>query len=279
MRRAFLIAALAATLMAGGAGASAPRAVSLDYCADQFLLALADETQIVAVSPLAASAYSFERARAAGFRRLRANAEEIAPLKPDLALRVWGGEPRLQKLLEGTGAHVVTLEYASDFETIRANIRMAAQALGRQAQGEAMIADLDARLAALAQRPLHAEPAVYVTPGGVTAGGGTMIDAIFQAARVRNAAAEAGHAFWPPLPAERLVLDPPGLVVTGFFRDGDEIFNHWSAARHPALKRLFARVRTVHLPADVLSCPGWFAIEAAEAIAAGIDAEARDAAR
>lgn len=261
-----------AAFAADGAGASAPRAVSLDYCADQFLLALADDAQIVAVSPLAASAYSRERTRAEGFRRLRANAEEIAPLKPDVALRVWGGEPRLEALLARAGARVVTLDYASDFDAVRANIRKAAQALGREARGAALVADLDARLAALAGRPLHGEPALYVTPGGVTAGSGTMIDAIFQAARVRNAAAEAGHMFWPPLPAERLVLDPPGLIVTGFFRDGDETFNHWSAARHPTFKRLFARARAVHLSADVLSCPGWFAVEAAEAIAAGVDA-------
>lgn len=254
--------------------------MSLDTCADQFLLALGDDAQIVAVSPLAEENDSFLRMKAKRFPKARPNAEEILPRRPDVALRVWGGTPKLADTLDRLGVKVVTLGYAADFDAVKANIRAAAEALGRRARGEAMIADLDARLAALAKRPLYPHAALYVTPGGVTAGAGTMIDSIFQAARVKNAAAEAGAAFWTPLPAEALALHPPSLIVTGFFTADRELIGHWSIARHPALREIFSDTPTVHLSADTISCPAWFAVDAAEAIAAGVDAmETRHAAR
>ncbi len=188
-----------------------------------------------------------------------------------MVLRFWGGSPRLGALLEREGAKVITFAYASDFDAVRANIRAAAAALHREDRGERLIADLDARLATLAARPVHPEAALYVTPGGVTAGSGTMIDAIFSAARVRNVTTEAGLSYWPPLPAEALVLNPPGLIVAGFFKDSGEAANHWSAARHPAFRRIFDATPTIHLPTDIISCPAWFSVDAAEIIAAEID--------
>jgi iron complex transport system substrate-binding protein len=164
----------------------------------------------------------------------------------------------------------VTFGYTTDFDMVRANIRMAAEALERRARGEALIAELDARLAALARRETDAPAALYVTPGGVTAGAGTMVDAIFAAAGVNNAAAQAGLSGWPPLPAETLVLDPPGAIVAGFFTLASERASNWSAARHPAFRAVFEQAQVVHLPADLLSCPAWFSVEAAERIAAGL---------
>lgn len=227
------------------------------------------------MSPLAEENDSFLRARAKRFPKARANTEEILPRSPDVVLRVWGGAPKLAEALERFDISIVTLGYASDFDAVKANIRTAADALGQQARGEAMIANLDARLAALAERPLYPHAALYVTPGGVTAGSGTMIDSIFKAARVKNAAAEAGVAFWTPLPAEMLALHPPSLIVTGFFTADRELVSRWSIARHPALKEIFSNTPTVHLSADTISCPAWFSIDAAETIAAGLDAARR----
>lgn len=269
----WLLSSLACLSAALGYPAQAlgPRAAALDYCADQYLLALADDAQIVGVSPVAAYEVSYLRERAKAFRTLRPNAEEIATARPDIVLRFWGGAPRLSEFLETRGVAVVTLDYASDFEGVRLNIRRAATALAREAQGEALIAAMDERLAALARRPLYKTAALYATPGGVTAGKQTMIDAIFTAAQVPNAAAEAGLSYWPSLPAETLVTDPPALIVAGFFDTAGERANHWSMARHPAIARVFAATPTLHLRPDVLSCPAWFAVDAAEEIAAGID--------
>ncbi|MEZ5930191.1 MAG: hypothetical protein R3C55_17145 [Parvularculaceae bacterium] len=98
-----------------------------------------------------------------------------------------------------------------------------------------------------------------------------MIDAILGAAGVRNIAAENGLAYWGSLPAEAVVADPPALIVTGFFSANSERINHWSAARHPAFRKIFGETPTIHLSTDVLSCPGWFSLDAAETIADALE--------
>lgn len=249
------------------------RVMSTDFCADQFVLALADREDIVALSPDADNDFSYLREKAGDISRTRPDPETVKALAPDVVLRFWGGDAaRMNKL----GVDVVTLDYASDFDGVRENIRVAAAALGREPRGAALIAEMDARLDALGKRRGAHPHALYVTPGGVTAGRSTMIDAIFGAAGIINIAADEGLSYWPSLPAERLVASPPDFIVTGFFTANSERVNHWSAARHPALREIFRRTPTVHLPTDILSCPGWYSVDAAEKIAAFIgDDDAR----
>ncbi|MBI1365303.1 MAG: ABC transporter substrate-binding protein [Alphaproteobacteria bacterium] len=256
---------VAAALAAFPAGA-APRAVSLDFCADQYLLAIAAPEEIAAVSPKARGDDSYMREKARRHRAERASVESIAALKPDLVFRFWGGSPQMAGVLERFGARVVTLDYPADFETVRKDIRIVAAALHREERGEAMIDELDRRLAALGNGPRPQVAALYVTPGGVTAGEGTMMASVLNAAGVENLA--AGKHGWPALPLESLVLKPPRMIVAGFFGATTEYVNNWSAARHPAFAALFRKTPTVRLDADLISCPAWYSVEAAEKIAA-----------
>ncbi|GJL92173.1 ABC transporter substrate-binding protein [Hyphococcus sp.] len=271
MRTRSIVSILAgAIILAGGASAAKPRAVSLDYCSDQYLLKLADPEQIAAVSRGAGKDYSYMRAAAADFPKIRATLEEAAPLSPDIILRQWGGGAKAQFAFARFGAEVVALGYPEDFDGVKDNIRLVAKALDQPQRGEALIQEMEERLEALtvitnpAADGVHA---LYVTPGGVTAGAHTMIDAIIRAAGLKNIAAEAGQVYWPALPAEQLLLDPPEIIVSGFFISRDEDVNYWSASRHPVLERLFAKTPTVHLTADLVSCAAWFSIDAAEMIA------------
>lgn len=250
-------------ILALAIAAATPTVMSADFCADQYALKLADSAQIIALSPDAEKDFSYMRAQSAGIPQYRPDAEIVAALAPDIVLRFWGGDADRFATL---GARVVTLDYASDFDGVAANIRRTAEALGQPRRGQALIDEMRARLASLAES--GAGPRVlYVTPGGVTAGAGTMIDAVISASGAVNAAAAAGLAYWPPLPAEAVVAEPPSHVVTGFFTAGSERVNHWSAARHPAFRKTFAAARTAHLETDTISCPGWFSVDAAEAIA------------
>lgn len=166
----------------------------------------------------------------------------------------------------------MSLGYASDFDAIKANVRTAAAALGHIERGEAVIVDMELRLNRLARTAGDRPRALYITPGGVTAGRGTMIDAIFSAAGVVNIVGD--REGWPPMPLELLVAEPPDLIVAGFFEAEGEKANRWSAAHHPAFARIFAATRTIHLPTDVLSCPAFFSVDAAEAIRRGVDGDA-----
>lgn len=249
--------------------AAAPRVLSADFCADQYVLALADRTQIAALSVDAEKDFSYLRARAAGRPQARPEAEEIVARDVDVVLRHWGGDGAR---LERAGAAIVTLAYAADFDAVRDNIRTAAGAIHQRARGAALIQALDDRLEALAARGKTGVAALYLTPGAVTAGKDTMIDAIFSAAGVRNIAAAQGLSYWPALSVERLALDPPAFVVTGFFGADSERVNHWSLARHPAFRKALAATPRVDLAADTLACPGWFALDAAERLRDAVDA-------
>ncbi|PQA88598.1 ABC transporter substrate-binding protein [Hyphococcus luteus] len=267
IRLTVLLLALAAAFPA----AAKPRAVSLDYCTDQYLLKLADKDQVLAVSRGADKDYSHLRAEAVNRKQIRPSREEVFALAPDLVLRQWGGGANAEKNFTAFGARVVSLGYPEDFEGVKDNIRLVADALGQEPRGEALIGEMEARLDALARTSDSKKRALYVTPGGVTAGAHTMIDAMIRAAGLVNVAAEEGESYWPALPAEEVLLAPPDFIVGGFFVSRDEDINHWSAARHPALKRLLEKTPSVQLPADLVSCAAWFSVDAAEMIAKGAE--------
>lgn len=251
--------------------AAGPRVLSADFCADQLVLALAARDQIAALSTDAERDFSFYRTRADGLPKARADAESVLAAKADVVLRFWGGDSaRLTRL----GVNVVTLDYAQDFDGVKRTIDIAAEAIARPEAGALLIADLDARLGALAALGPSEVSALYLTPGGVTAGKETMIDAMMSAAGVSNVAAEKGLSYWPPLSAEMVVAEPPEFIVAGFFSSNAERINHWSAARHPALAAILRKTPGVAPPADVLSCPGPQSIVAAELIRAAADKKA-----
>jgi iron complex transport system substrate-binding protein len=241
--------------------------VSLDYCSDQYVLKLADPDQIFAVSRGADKDYSHMRSAADDHARIRPTPEEVLSLEPDLVLRQWGGGVNAAEAFGRFGAEVISLGYPDDFEGVEDNIRMAAEALEQPERGEKLIREMQSRLDALAAQNEPTQRALYVTPGGVTAGSHTMIDSILKAAGVINIAAENGEVYWPPLPAEALLLNPPKLIVAGFFVSEDQDINYWSAARHPAIEAQLKETPTVYLTPDLISCAAWYAVDAAELIA------------
>lgn len=264
-----LIASLA---LLSSATQAKPTVVSLDYCADQYLLLIGEPAQIAALSRGADKHYAYLRADAAAYPKIRSTAEEVLARKPDIVLRQWGGGANAAEAFGRLGVNVVSLGFPNDFEGVKDNIRITAAALQQDAKGEAVVRELDRRLEALAAQTSEHPPqrALYVTPGGVTAGAQTMINAIIEAAGMINIPAQNGQSYWPPLPAEKLLLDPPGFIVAGFFQSRDEHINHWSAARHPALLALIDETPGVQLSADVISCASFHSIEAAETIAGAV---------
>lgn len=261
-RNAAGAAVVMAILSVSDAAAALPmRVVSLDQCADQFVLALAGE-DVVALSHRADDPDSRLRSRVAGLPLRRASSEAILAVRPTVVVRYWGGDLRLTQALERRGVRVATIQEASDFDGVRANVRTVAAALGQRARGEGLIANMDRRLAR-SRGAWGGAPALYLTPGAYTAGAGTLIDALLRWTGLRNLATSPGYA---PAPTEAVVLSPPRAVVRGFF---DQIgWTRWSPGRHPTLARVL-RVRTVaDLPADVLGCPAWFVAEGAETLAA-----------
>ena len=261
---------LTSTGVPAGAVETRPlRVMSLDQCGDQYALALAPHAEL-ALSPRADDPDSWLREAAAGRRRVRPTLEAAIAFQPDVVVRYWGGDARLLARLEASGVRVVTIGDATDFEGVRGNIRAVSAALDATPGGEALIARMDARLreaAPKAAAPGVAAPrrsALYLTAGGFTSGRNTLVDAILGAAGLVNAAAMPGFA---PVSVERVALSPPAWFVLGFF---DQSRGDWRGpGRHPVV-RAAARDRVVaRLPAASLTCPAWFAADAAAMLKAG----------
>jgi iron complex transport system substrate-binding protein len=258
-----LRALLAAIALVPGAALAAPRVMSLDSCADQYVLALAPRETIVGLSHRAISRDSYLRDKAAGLPLRRATFESLVSAKPEVVVRLWGGDARLSKALETKGVTTVRLDDAADFDGVRANVRKVAAALDRRPEGEAMIARMDAQLARSAGAG-KGRPALYLTPGGYTAGSSTLIDAMLKAAGYANA---TQAPYFAPVSLERMVMKPPAAVVLGLFDLARAGSDRWGPGRHAALRTVIKTRAVASLPAAVVGCPGWFAADGVETLA------------
>jgi iron complex transport system substrate-binding protein len=190
------------------------------------------------------AADSWLRSLAVGLPIRRADSESALAARPQVVVRYWGGDAGLTAELTRRGAVVVTIDDAVDFAGVRANVRRVARALDAVEAGEGLLRRMDDRLAE-ARGAWGGAGVVYLTSGGATAAGGTLIDSILRAAGMRNLSRGLGYR---EVSLERLELDPPRAVVA-------------------ALSRLLGQRPTVFLPGALLGCPAWFAGEAVSILA------------
>ncbi len=267
MRRHFILVFVAALAACSSAPPPAPppralRIVSLDYCADQYVLRLVARDRIVAVSRDARKPFSYMRAAAAGVPQVAARAEDVLVLRPDLVVRSYGGGVGAAALFARAGVPVLQLGSASDIAGVRATLQTTADRLGEGARGAALDAQIARRLAVLPRAP-GTSSALYMTPGGVTTGAGGLIDAMLGLAGYRNFATRAG---WQPLPLERLAYRHPDMVAAASFTRHQRP-DAWSAARHPVAQAQLRDRRVVDIDGALTACGGWFVLDAVEALA------------
>jgi len=237
--------------------------MSLDQCADQYALNLAPEAEL-ALSLRADDEDSWSRDKVAGHRLIRPTLEAALAFQPDVVIRYWGGEPRLFTALERRGIRVLTIEDATDMAGVRRNVSTIAAGLNQQDRGQALISRMDDQLDS-AKGAGQGRSLLYVTPGGYTGAQGTLIDAILTSAGFTNASKGGGYV---PIGVERLIFNPPVLVVRGFYNLWR---SNWRASgRHPVVERLTKSRSVTDLSASTLSCPAWFAAEASVQLAKAV---------
>ena len=253
------------------ADAQAPtRIVSLNLCTDQWLLLLAPRDHIAALSSLAVDPDLSALWQQVGTLPLtHGTAEEVLPLAPDLVLAGRYTARPTVALLKARGVKVLEIDLADDFEAVRAQARQVAAALDRVAAGEALIAAMDAQLAAAAP-PADAVPGpriLNMTTGAFTAGSGTLHDAVIRAAGLRNYAAEKGLAGYGYLALETLAADPPDLLIANSGAPSPPSLAG-QLLSHPVLAAAVPQGRRVDLPARFWTCGGPFTADAVTRLAA-----------
>ena len=128
------------------------RVVSLDYCADQYVLKLLDRDHILALSPDAGREFSYMRNAADGLPTVRPSAEDVIILKPDLVVRTYGGGPNASAFFRKAGIPVVDVGWTPDIPSVMANTQRIADELGESERGAAVNAEMQKRLDELRRR-------------------------------------------------------------------------------------------------------------------------------
>ncbi|HEX3989907.1 MAG TPA: hypothetical protein VHX39_01915 [Acetobacteraceae bacterium] len=219
------------------------RVVSLNLCTDQWLVLLAPE-KVAGLSPLAGDpALSFVADAAARLPMVRASAEAVMALHPDLVLGArFGAQTRLG-LLERAGLQVEKLDIPTDFPGIRTALRTTAALLGVPGRAAPLIDAMDAALPLPERQPIRA---LMWEPRGWTSGPGTMLDAIVRAAGMINAGTGGRVGL------EALLRQPPDLLVLPEDAAGASLATEMLV--HPAVRGI-----AVHtIPRALTICPGPF---------------------
>jgi iron complex transport system substrate-binding protein len=267
-RRAATLVQVLACIGVGDAALAAhplPTVASINVCADQHVLALADPEQVLTVSWLAADPE--ESLFAAEARQHALNygtAEELLRFAPDVVLAGTYTSPFARTMLRRLGYRVVELEPEASVADIERNVRLVAELVDQKARGEHLIAKLHENLRTIAaNRPARSLATVIVRPGGFTVGADSLSHELLGLAGLRNVAAEQGLDRWGSLSMEALLRSGPELVVlTGYRSTQPSLAN--AVLEHPALRELGAVRRIVTVPSALWSCGLPRSLEAAD---------------
>jgi iron complex transport system substrate-binding protein len=243
-----------------------PSLVSMDYCSDQFALALADPEQVIGLSPEADDVHSFYRDRADQFRQFDGSVEQVLHLQPDLVLRSYRGNALALELMQRLDIKIVSTAYSGERDIIFDHLEQMGAAMGQVEKTEALVADYRQRLAALQQVEPVAVRVAYITASGFTGGASTYVNSVIELAGFQSISVEVGVDGWAPIPLEAYLANPPDLIVASFFDLGNMPPDVWKIVRHPKFGALMADIPTIYIPGRYFSCSGYFLIDAAEFI-------------
>ena len=260
--------------------------VSTNPCADQLLLALVPPERVAAISHYSqeAAATSIPLDLARRFRGTAGTAEEVVALKPDRVLASSFTPASTLRAYRKLGLKVLLLDSPTTIAASRDQIRTVAAALGAQAAGEALIARIDAAVAAA--DPCTPPFALSSSKGATSArassgsartaeckkrvaallfigdnfanGGPTLLTEMLGRAGFASPPAEMSRA----VPIETIMRQPPALILTP---DPD---SRTAMLRRRVLARAGLPVAEAAFPRTLINCGGPTIIPAMQRLAA-----------
>ncbi len=242
-----------------------PTIVSLNPCTDAVLAEVADPEQLLAISAYSRdpASSSMDLAQARAFPSTNGTVEEVLALRPDIIVSGTYTAPATRAAFAGLGMRLEELPIARTVATSEAQVRRLAALVRHPDRGEAMVVQIEAALVAAKPSPDTAPlTAVVWESGGIVAGDDTLIADLLRRTGFSNMAAARGLGQAQVLPLERMLADPPQMILAA----GNSRASENRMLRHPALAALTS-TRRARLDPALLWCGGPTIVKAAGRLA------------
>ncbi|WCT76093.1 ABC transporter substrate-binding protein [Novosphingobium humi] len=266
--------ALLGALMVGACSPAMPkvppsRIISLNPCTDALLVELADRDQIGALSAYSRdpAQSSMDVARARAFPFTRGAMEEVIAAQPSMVVSGSFTPAATRAAYARMGLRLKEFSMASTVEESEAQIRRMAALLGHPDRGEAMIARINRAMRQAAPPPgAKPLPALIWHGGGLVVGGETLVSDLLRRTGFTPFAAIRGMGQSQFLPLERMVVDPPRVLLVIGHGDADGGREGRRVLGHPVLAQLRAMQR-FDFDAGLEYCGGPTIVRAAQRLA------------
>ena len=270
-RLAFLVAMIALALPGSNArAANLPRLVSMNVCADQLLLTLADPEQILELSRFARDGWQSQAGDISRYPVLSGGAEDVLLIRPDIVVASAFDKRSTRELLKAKGLHLVELAVPKTLDEARQQIREAGDITGHPDRAAVEIARLDAALArarrAVSERHYRVLP---LSRRGWVAGSDSFVGSLLGETGLRSAAGDLGFAFGGFASLEAIVNLRPDFIVVS--QAGDTAKDDGQAfLLHPALERFYPPEKRIVIPERMTECGGVLLADALDALTAEV---------
>ena len=237
-----------------------PRVVSLNLCADAYLMAFAKPEQILGLTQQSSdptlSAFVEE---ASNFNVSGGRIANILEQKPDIIITNNYSPPPNKALMDRLGIKIVKLDAANSYQTARTEILQLGKAIHRLEAAKAYLAQLDKDLEDVRHTKLTYMPSIInYQRRGIVVGETHILDDIIQLAGAQNLGRETGRTIGP-MSLENLIRLKPDYVLSISENDeqihkaqdrGSEILSH------QALQKMFSAEQHIYIPQNLTVCAG-----------------------
>ena len=237
-----------------------PRVVSLNLCADAYLMAFAKPEQILGLTQQSSdptlSAFVEE---ASNFPVSGGRMSNIIEQHPDIIIINNYSPPPNKALMDRLGIKIVKLDAANSYQTARTEILQLGKAIHRLEAAKAYLAQLDKELEDARHTKLTYMPSIInYQRRGIVVGETHILDDIIQLAGAQNLGRDTGRTIGP-MSLENLIRLQPDYVLSISENDeqtlksqdrGSEILSH------PALQKMFSAERHIYIPQNLTVCAG-----------------------
>ena len=237
-----------------------PRVVSLNLCADAYLMAFAKPEQILGLTQQSSdptlSAFVVE---ASNFPVSGGRMANILEQQPDIIIINNYSPPPNKALMDRLGIKIVKLDAANSYQSARTEILQLGKAIHRLETAKAYLAQLDKELEDARHTELTYMPSIInYQRRGIVVGETHILDDIIQLAGAQNLGRDTGRTIGP-MSLENLIRLQPDYVLSISENDeqtlksqdrGSEILSH------PALQKMFSAERHIYIPQNLTVCAG-----------------------